>query len=57
MGGFKANIVDIKDSEKIKKAKEYAQGVLDILKLIDSGENVETILTKAKKVENISNNK
>lgn len=57
VGGFKANIVDIKDSEKIKKAKEYAQGVLDILKLIDSGKNVETILTKAKKVENISNNK
>nr|WP_223147305.1 MULTISPECIES: hypothetical protein [Borreliella] len=57
VGGFKANIVDIKDSEKIKKAKEHAQGVLDILKLIDSGENVEAILTKAKEVENISNNK
>lgn len=57
VGGSKANIVDIEDSEKIKKAKGYAQGVLDILKLIDSGENVEAILKKAKELENISNNK
>lgn len=57
VGGSKANIVDIEDSEKIKKAKGYAQGVLDILKLIDSGERVEAILKKAQELENISNNK
>ncbi|WP_419264691.1 hypothetical protein [Borreliella afzelii] len=51
VGGSKANVVDIEDSEKIKKAKEYAQGVLDILKSIDSGEAVEAVLNKAKQLE------
>ncbi|WP_301409871.1 hypothetical protein [Borreliella tanukii] len=53
VGGYKTNIVDIKDPEKIKKAKEHAQGVLDILKLIDSGETVKVVLNKAKELENI----
>lgn len=51
VGGSKANVVDIEDSEKIKKAKEYAQGVLDILKSIDSGEAIEAVLNKAKQLE------